>query len=73
MSQHEGYRDRLIGGCPDCGAYTEVVTPIGQETTITVFHDATCPATEEQWIAGDEGHNVGHAVKPEVLPDWPEQ
>lgn len=70
MNAHEGYRDRLIGGCPDCGAYTEVVTPVGSTTYITVFHDPTCPATE---YPDAEGKDVRHETKPAVVPDWPEQ
>lgn len=72
MIEHEGYRDRLIGGCSDCGAYTEVVTPVGEGTTITVFHDASCPASENSWVVVPNTHTK-HATKPDTIPDWPEQ
>lgn len=68
----DGYRDRLTGGCKDCAAYMEVVTPVGHETTVTIFHDETCPCPTEQRISSDE-RAIFHAVKPDVIPHWPEQ
>lgn len=70
--EHEGFRDRIIGGCGDCTAYTEVVTPVGQPTTITTFHDPTCPMTQNSWVVVPDRH-TRQEIKPDVLPDWPEQ